>query len=684
MELTPTTDMKQLFLITAFILFPLMTSAQRHIRGLESNADLDMTPEDSVGDNDKKIVPTEVYAWNIDDVYGNRTVTYVDTLHHLYQNHNLNEGLEGHYNHLGNLGTPRLSRVYMERAEGDEFIFVNPFDQFFMPTSQFRFYNTKSPFLNADYNLCGDKQSGDSHIKITFTTNAGKRVNFGALFDYIYGEGYYSNQSTAHMGASGFASYIGDRYDFHFYYTHNHMKLAENGGIISESYISNPESQKKSFDSNDIPTQLSNTWGRQDHDIVHFNHRYNIGFTRTEGDSTDMKEVFVPVTSIFHTFHLQNMKRRYIAYGTPKDYHTYTFLPGDSARDKTTYMQIKNIVGLSLREGFNKYAAAGLNAYVGFDHRSYEMEDSLGQGRFGMGTHKESDILIGGQLIRTGGHLLHYNVNAEFIVAGDNIGDFNVNGHGELNLPILRDTAQISVDAIVQDKTPSYYLHHFHSKYAWWDNDGMDRQFRTRILGSVTLPKTRTKLTVGLENIKNYTYLVDNGELISENLEPIVRYTHNINATQCRDNIQIISANLHQDFVFGPVHLDNDVTYQTCTESTPLPLPTLSLYHNLYLKFKIAKVLNCELGGDVKYFTKYKAPTYSPVLGQFAVQNKDNQVEIGNYPIISVYANFDLKRTRFYIQYFHVNQSDGKYFWAPGYPVNPRCIRFGISWNFYD
>lgn len=676
--------MKQILFTIAFTLIPLIASAQRIIGELESNADKRMIPGDSLDDDSKKKVPTEIYAWNIDDVYGNRTVTFVDTLHHLYQNHNLNEGDEGHYSHLGNLGTPRLNRVYMERGEGDEFFFINPFDQFYVPTSRFRFYNTKSPFLNADYNLCGDKQSGDSHIKITFTSNAGKRVNFGALFDYIYGEGYYSNQSTAHMGASAFASYIGDRYDFHFYYTHNHMKLAENGGIISETYITNPENQRKSYDSEDIPTLLSSTWGRQDHDVVHFNHRYNIGFTRTEGDSTNLKETFVPVTSIFHTFHLQNMKRRYIAYNTPEDYHTYTFLPGDSANDKTDYLQIKNVVGLSLREGFNKYAAAGLNAYVGFDHKDYGMIDSLDNGLFGWGKSKESSVLVGGQIIRTGGRLIHYNVDGEFIVAGDNAGDFKLKGHGELNLPVMKDTARVSVDAAVLDETPNYYLRHYHSKHAWWDNEKMERQFRTRIMGCVSLPKTGTTLTVGLENMKNYTYLADNGMLVSPELEPTMRYSHNINVEQCSDNIQIISVNLHQNFVFGPVHLDNDITYQKCSESTPLPLPDLSLYHNLYLKFKIAKVLNCELGGDVKYFTEYKAPTYSPVLGQFAIQNKENQVKIGNYPIISVYANFDLKRTRFYVQYYHVNQSDGRYLWAPGYPVNPRCLRFGISWNFYD
>ena len=30
------------------------------------------------------------------------------------------------------------------------------------------------------------------------------------------------------------------------------------------------------------------------------------------------------------------------------------------------------------------------------------------------------------------------------------------------------------------------------------------------------------------------------------------------------------------------------------------------------------------------------------------------------------------------------SKSDGRYFWAPGYPMNPTTLRFGLSWNFFD
>ena len=181
-----------------------------------------------------------------------------------------------------------------------------------------------------------------------------------------------------------------------------------------------------------------------------------------------------------------------------------------------------------------------------------------------------------------------------------------------------------------------------------------------------------------MENINNYCYFDNTGTATSSG------FSNNVTPRQSSGNVQVISANLCQNFKFGILHFDNDITYQKSTKADLIPLPALSLYSNLFIEFKIAKVLNCELGGDVKFFTEYEAPDYSPVVSQFMLQNANNKKKVGNYPLVSIYANFDLKRTRFYVQYYHINQSDGRYFWLPGYPMNPGGLHFGISWNFYD
>ena len=150
--------------------------------------------------------------------------------------------------------------------------------------------------------------------------------------------------------------------------------------------------------------------------------------------------------------------------------------------------------------------------------------------------------------------------------------------------------------------------------------------------------------------------------------------------------INLLTAQLIQDFTVGPLNWENVVTYQKSSDKDALPVPDLNIYTNLYLRFKIAKVLRCDLGADARYFTKYYAPDYAPGLGQYAVQEGDDKVEVGNYPVVNVYANFHLKHTRFFVMMSHVNSGKGskEYFFTPHYPLNDRILRFGLSWNFFN
>ena len=148
----------------------------------------------------------------------------------------------------------------------------------------------------------------------------------------------------------------------------------------------------------------------------------------------------------------------------------------------------------------------------------------------------------------------------------------------------------------------------------------------------------------------------------------------------------LLTLELAQDFRLGPLHWENVITYQKSSKEEVIPVPDLNVYSNLYLRFKIARVLKCDLGGDVRYFTKYYAPDYSPAIGSYTVQEGPDKVEMGNFPIVNVYANFHLKHTRFFVMFSHINAGSGKkdYFLTPHYPLNDRILRFGLSWNFFN
>lgn len=685
--------MKVKYLI--FILVSFFSSfnafGQRIVHELESNTDSNgALLGDSLEDKEKKfVVPTEVHAWVVDDIFGNEKPIYVDTLHHAYQNNSLSEGMYGEYNTLGNLGSPRINRIFMQREKSNDFIFMDPFDQFLVPTSKFRHYNTKSPYMNVSYNLCGNKTTGYDNLKVIYTQNIGKDVNFGGSYTYMYGQGFYNSQNTGFMNASAWASYRGDRYNLHFYYQNNYMKMAENGGITNEEYITHPEKQTISYAEKDIPTNLDDTWNRQMHNIFFLTHHYNVGFERAEGDSTNRVITFVPVMKFFHTMKVNDLTRNYRSYLRDSDYYSYRYLRNDTINDYTSNFSIRNNVGLALCEGFQKWVAFGLNAYIGHEYRHFSLPDTLDRAsypnqRTSKSIYDENYIILGGQMIRTMGSFVKYNVDAEYVLygknsSGDVLGQFSVSGHGELNIPFLKDTLQISANAYIKNENPSFYFRHFHSTFAWWDNEkSIKKERRQRIQAIISYPKTKTVITGGIENISNYSYFANDGITINN------KVTNNPVALQCPNDIRVFSVTLDQNVVLGPFNWETNVTYQHSSDDEVLPLPKISAYTNMYLKFRIAKVLKTEFGADMKYFTSYYTPDYSPIIGQFTTQNPTTRTKYGNHPLLSAYANFDLKRLRFYVQYYHFNAGTARAFWGPGYPMNPTGIHFGLSWNFYD
>ena len=670
--------------ILLFVLGSLAVQAQQPFNTLDNRdrygnqVDPSTQPDSLDTSTDVQSIPPKLYMWQLSETLGNRTIVPADTLALNFQNTNLVGGMTGEYNFLGNLGSPRLSRIFFNRQDDEPTLFMAPYSSFFVRPDQVFFTNSNVPYTNLTYYKAGNKVNGEERFKSYFSVNVNKKLAFGFNIDYLYGRGYYNNQNTAYFNAAIFGSYIGDRYQMQAIYSNNYLKTNENGGIEDDRYITAPEEMaqgQREYESTNIPTVLSATTNRNHDFYVFLTQRYNLGFSRdipqAENDTTPAKQEFVPVTSFIHTIQVERARHSFNSDDDmrEKNYYQNTYLEPDNpiARDSTTYMGIKNTIGIALLEGFNKYAKAGLTAFASYKISKYTLMNMEGNPL--PDKYNENEIFVGGELSKREGNVLHYHAIGEVGLAGKAIGQFNVKGDIDLNFPLWKDTVSLIARGEVSNKLAPFYMRHYHSKHFMWDND-MDKEFRTRIEGELSIARWRTRLKAGVENIKNYTYF--NQQAVPE---------------QKSGSIQVLSASLNQDFKLGIFHLDNEVTWQKSSDQTVLPLPDLSLYHNFYMQFKLAKkVLSVQLGADVRYFSKYNAPAYMPAIQNFYLQPENDQVEIGGYPIVNVYANLHLKRTRFYVMMYHVNQgmSSPNYFLSPHYPINPRVLKFGLSWNFYD
>lgn len=202
-------------------------------------------------------------------------------------------------------------------------------------------------------------------------------------------------------------------------------------------------------------------------------------------------------------------RRKYISQDETKNqsYFENNFLSPDNT-DITKQLIVKNTLGLSLLEGFNKWAKAGLTAFVSHEYRRFTMTDTIADnpGQRIQTDYVENVVSVGGQLIKEQGKTLHYNVTGEVALLGEDIGQFQIEGTGDLNFRLFNDTVRLEANAYIKNLNPVFYYRHFHSKHYWWDQD-LSKIMRTRIEGKLSIDHWKTQLRAGVENITNYTYL---------------------------------------------------------------------------------------------------------------------------------------------------------------------------------
>ena len=705
--------LKYIFILIGVLCFLVPVSAQNTISSSPGSSasgrslgthDRNGNPIDTTAVTDASTIPIGLYQWKVTRRLGNIVPVAVDTLHAGFQNTNDPAGPTGQYNYLGNLGAPRMTRIFFDRKEESQFFFTDPYDQSVLRPEDVTFTNTFSPYTNLTYYKSFHNRNSEERFKSYFAVNANKRLGFGFYIDYLYGRGMYNNQSTAFFNGGLFASYRGDKYDLHFIFNNDNLKMRENGGITDDRYITDPLGMaegKKQYESTDIPTVLNKVWNHNTSYHAFLTHRYNLGFYKDKVDSLandslsvandtiENAKEFVPVTSFIHTLELDFNGRKYITQDDAQNrqYFEHTYFGNDSI-DLNRRTSVRNTFGISLREGFNKWAKAGLTAFLTHEYRDFTLPDTTNVPDQRVIKHyKENVIYVGGELLKEQGKFLHYKVLGEFAVAGEDAGQFRVEGNGDLNLNLLGDSVRLDVNAYIKNLNPIFYYRNFHSKHYWWDNSDLSKIMRTRVEGKLNFKRLGTTLRAGVENIKNYTYLANTSVPVTNSSGDIISFKNNAAVKQHSGNIQVFTAMLQQKLKFGIFHLDGEVAYQKSSEQSILPLPELSAYGNLYIHAGLVKnVLQVSLGADVRYFTKYNAPDYSPVIGQFYLQNPENTVAIGGCPMVNVYANLHWKRTRIFVMMYNVNQNSGnsRYFLAPHYPISPRILKLGISWNFFD
>ena len=623
-------------------------------------------------------VPTHIRAWQLDKWTGVAdTLAGVDTT---YMDHPMRSQLNDYsISNItnSNIVSPVQSRVYFDRQKNVDFLFADPYAPYIITPQQVKYYHTTTPYSTVAYKKGFVTDLAQNDISFSFTGNVSRRTNLGMTIDYLNSFGRFANQEGKTVFGSIFGSYNGDHYSLQSSFTWNTLSNFENGGL------SNPSDLQGVLQPEDMPVKMRGMSALR-YISGYLNHYYSICVERErkvnyrerdeEGKwvkKDSIKIEYVPVTTFRHIFEVNDATKRYVEKSIGQSILPNLYRDSTATNDSVACLTIKNTLAVTFEEEFNTWLKFGAMVYAMNENQRHilidtllpapDLPDSIYLPEWSNNTY------IGGALYKNRGKHIHYGFDGNVCLVGYKLGEFQVNGHMDAGFRLGKDSMTIAAKAFFRNETPDYYLQHYRSNHYQWENT-FQKTLRLHVSGEVAYPTqwVKPKLNVSFENITKHIYFDTNGL-----------------PKQMDGNIQVLAADLQLNITTPWINLDNHVIYQHAS-SDKLPLPALTLYHNLYYHGCWFKALDAQIGVDMRFFTKYYAPILNPALGQFCVQNQE---QVGNYPVMNVYANFYVRslRLKLFAQYQHFNASfmGKQYFEMPGYPMAPDMFRAGLAWHFY-
>ena len=625
------------------------------------------------------------FAWSVSEPLGLHYPSTIDTIHLDYHRTMVPSMVSDAWLTTGNYGAPGQDQIFFDRPVTGEFFFEDAIGAWLHDTGTMRYYNTRIPMTLLSHSTGGDKYSNLDRTRLEFSGNVNRKTQVGGGLDYIYSKGSYDVQADKDFTWRLFGSHMGDRYELQTFFNHYNYTTKESGGITDDRYITDPaevQGGETRVDNKSIPSHLNSAHSHLEGSQLYLNQRYKVGFYRYRRDSvtdTVIDRTYVPVTSFIWTLDFKHSQHQFLNSSSSEDrsYFDHSYLSLSGTDETTKFWRLRNTVGVSMLEGFNKWAKFGFAVYGTHEVRRYtqvtdsvsgtEMASNLDALPVNVAPSKTQNLLwVGGQLTKQQGSLLRYNATAQFGVLGDAAGEVDIAGDVTTRFRLLGDTVSIKGYGYFKNLSVPYLLQHFISNHYAWDNS-FAKTKRVRVGGELNIPHTWTNVNVGYETLTDYIYWDADGL-----------------PAQHSGAIHVLSARWHQGLHFKAFNWENSVTLQTSSNETVLPLPKLAIYSNLYATFAIARVLHVQLGVDGNFYTKYYAPSYNPATMTFHSQQ---EIKCGGFPLLNLYANFKMKQARFFVAWTHFNQkihSGDAYFATPHYPLNPARLQVGVSVNFVN
>jgi hypothetical protein len=258
----------------------------------------------------------------------------------------------------------------------------------------------------------------------------------------------------------------------------------------------------------------------------------------------------------------------------------------------------------------------------------------------------------------------------EFLVAGPYVGDYLV--QARLKSMLSPRLGFIELGFRNANRTPSY-IYGSGSSFPVKSTASLNRENITNLYGLLEVPRLRMTLRGDYFLLSNYTYFSSFDDVAQESaVSNLLRF------------------GVNKEFRLGKSwRWYADLYVQLANSGAPINLPLVFTRNRFAYEGKMFRNLSLSTGFDIRYHTPYKADNYSPVLGQYFLQN--DQL-ISNRPDIAAYLNFRIMRFTAYTRLENLNSLTFKYGFgfkndnlaAPLYAYQGLLFRLGIFWTFVN
>lgn len=493
-------------------------------------------------------------------------------------------------------------------------------------------------------------------VDALFTLNFSKRLNVSASYKGLRSLGAYRRSLASNGNFRGTFHYTTkeNQYEIKGHLTSQDFFNEESGGLTTsalENFISdNPDFQSRER----LDVNLTDAENQFDSNRTYLEHSYKLISSKDTINNKDFSNL-----KVGHVFTSESK-----SYNFTQATATTAIFGAINATDATDNTAKSKITNNEINLEFNsKYVLGKFKAKANYTSYSYGYDTILNSNSTIKTLKLEGSALSFGA--DWNAKIKNFQLNADASVTP---------GSGRLSGNFLKGEAVYENDSLftvkgsllISSKSSNFNTLLHQSKY---DNYNWENNFstvNTRDLG-FSFNSKWINAALNFTNIDNYTYF-------DENNAP----------QQFVNQITYLKVKANREFKFWKLALDNTVMYQNVSSgSSVFRVPEFVTRNTFYYTdywFK-GKPMLVNIGVTFKYFTKYTANAYNPLLAEFTLQN-DQQI---GYPTFDVFFNAQVRRTRMYLKVDNVTSgfSDKNYFSAPNYPYRDFTIRFGLVWNWF-